>query len=415
MLSLTRRVPAENRMKTYVKTMNDLQDKPSSRSNSFLNDITNNGQNSSSNTLASIRSKLDKFSRTAKIELRNSKSRNESRGSFRGNFSKNDHNRSPVAKTLKAYQKEDKSPMRFRDDLNSYQKLIDFSKNGKVSEKHDPAITKAFSNKIIESYLLDADKASDYIFKKEIGHGAYAKVKSAIHNSSKQEFAIKIYEKSKLSDIHRKNNVRREISLLKNMSHPNIMKLYRAFEDFSNIYLVQELIKGRSLLAYIKSDCKRRISEVEAREIISPIVSAIHYFHSIKIIHRDLKLDNILLDESSQKKIPKIIDFGFAIQMGSNKKLNIFCGTPSYMAPEIIAKREYHGEAADIWALGIIIYYLLNGDFPFKGSNERELFRKISNGNFNMPNNFSKRASEVISKILKVAPNERITIRNVIC
>lgn len=181
----------------------------------------------------------------------------------------------------------------------------------------------------------------------------------------------------------------------------------------TQIYLVQEYIKGRSLMSYVKADPKRRLSEIEARELMSQITSALYYIHSVKIIHRDLKLDNILIEETNGKKIPKIIDFGFAIQVGSNKKLNIFCGTPSYMAPEIIAKREYYGETADIWALGVILFYMLNGDFPFKGSSERELFRKISSGTFLMPSHFSKKASELISRMLKVTAHERMTTRGV--
>lgn len=125
-----------------------------------------------------------------------------------------------------------------------------------------------------------------------------------------------------------------------------------------------EYIGHTSLHAYLKSKINRRLEEKEAKYLFIQIVKGIDYCHYKNIVHRDIKLENILLDENHNIKI---IDFGFSIIIPNYKKLNIFCGTPSYMAPEIVNKIMYSGNSADVWALGILLYVMLNGKFPFKG------------------------------------------------
>ena len=127
-----------------------------------------------------------------------------------------------------------------------------------------------------------------------------------------------------------------------------------------------ELIEGLSLLSYIKSKESKKIEEYEAKKIFEQIIRGIHYCHTKSIYHRDIKLENIII--CSDKRTIKIIDFGFATYAPKNKYLNFFCGTPSYMAPEICSKREYLGQGVDIWSCGILLYALLCGHFPFKGS-----------------------------------------------
>ena len=127
-----------------------------------------------------------------------------------------------------------------------------------------------------------------------------------------------------------------------------------------------ELIEGLSLLSYIKNKENRRLEELEAKKIYQQLINGIHYSHSKNIYHRDIKLENIIICDN-QHNI-KIIDFGFATFAPKDKYLNFFCGTPSYMAPEICSKKEYLGQGVDIWSSGILLYALISGHFPFKGS-----------------------------------------------
>ena len=165
-----------------------------------------------------------------------------------------------------------------------------------------------------------------------------------------------------------------------------------------------ELVDGVSLLSFLKSKLNRRVEENECRQIFSQIVRAVNYCHSKGICHRDIKLENILVDEWHNVKL---IDFGFAASTVSNKLQNFFCGTPSYMPPEIVQKRDYDGLKADIWSLGILFYTLLSGMFPFRATNEKELYSKITKGLFIFPDHMSKLACNLVTKMLHLVSDQR--------
>ena len=135
-----------------------------------------------------------------------------------------------------------------------------------------------------------------------------------------------------------------------------------------------EYVGGGSLHGYLKSKPLRRLEEWDAKRLFKQIVEGISYCHQRCITHRDIKLENLLLDEENNIKI---IDYGFSTCVPNEKKIKIFCGTPSYMAPEIVSKIEYSGPPADIWALGVLLFALLCGKFPFKGQNDKELYSHI--------------------------------------
>jgi serine/threonine protein kinase len=173
-----------------------------------------------------------------------------------------------------------------------------------------------------------------------------------------------------------------------------------------------ELVNGVSLLSFLKSKENRRLEIPECKEVCYQIVNALTHLHEKNIVHRDIKLENILIDES--KKV-KILDFGFGC-ITNNKKLDFFCGTPSYMPPEIVQKKDYIGilfiiyllgEHADIWSLGILFYTLLCGAFPFKAQNEKELYSKIIKGVFIFPEHVPNSACILIRKILHLTPSQR--------
>lgn len=274
---------------------------------------------------------------------------------------------------------------------NSNTKLDNLIITGKENAKEE-----SFDGKI-ESYTLG----------KEIGHGSYAVVKRGEHHGNQdKEYAIKMYDKKKSFTARKKRGVMHEIQILKSLENVNIVKFYESIEDSNYLYLVFEYVKGGSLFDYLNSKPGKKVNEKEARRIFSQIVKAIQYCHHKNVVHRDLKLDNILLDEN---KNMKIIDFGFAVVVNTVCKLNLFCGTSLYMAPEIINRQDYWGPPVDIWSLGVILYTMLSGRFPFRGSNDMELYKSISRGTYINPVGTSLSAQELIAKLLCSNPAKRPT------
>ena len=255
------------------------------------------------------------------------------------------------------------------------------------------------------------EKEKPYVLGKQIGQGAYAVVKEGINKTNNCKVAIKVYEKYKLLDAQRKKCVTREVAILKKISHPNIVHFYEVVDNPKQMYLVFELIKGKSLCSYVRSKDGKKLDDKEARNVFTQVVSGIEYCHSLGILHRDVKLDNILIDESHNVKV---IDFGFATIEQPNTQLKSFCGTPSYMAPEIVLKKPYNGKPADVWALGILLYALVTGKFPFKGISDKDLYRKIAKGVFTFPNGVSVQAKELIEKMLRVDPTKRPNCKEIL-
>jgi len=204
-------------------------------------------------------------------------------------------------------------------------------------------------------------RMDDYTVGKEIGKGAYAIVKSAIHKLSNKKTAIKIYEKYKLLDPQRKSNFKKEIDILKKIDHTNIIKLYEVIDTSKQLLIIMELATGISLLNYLKAKPNRRMDEIETKEIFYQIIKGIAYLHSKNIVHRDVKLENIIIDNT----YVKIIDFGFATFHQTNKLLNFFCGTPSYMPPEIIQKKGIFRSSRRCLELRNFIVYIIMWSIPF--------------------------------------------------
>lgn len=166
-----------------------------------------------------------------------------------------------------------------------------------------------------------------------------------------------------------------------------------------------ELVNGVSLLSYLKSKPDRRAGQENAVKIFKQLVQAVEYCHEKNICHRDIKLENIIVDDELNLRL---IDFGFAAVISKTKLLNFFCGTPSYMPPEIVQKKEYIGFNSDVWCLGILLFTLLCGSFPFRGSNEKELYSKIITGEFVKPDYLSEIECDLLDKLLQVNPESRL-------
>lgn len=243
-----------------------------------------------------------------------------------------------------------------------------------------------------------------------IGRGAYSIVKSGVHKENNKRVAIKIYEKFKIACTQRKCCVNREISLLKRLHHPNIVKLYETIDTKKQLFLIMEYVRGKSLLNYIRLKKDRKLEERDCIRIYRQLLQGIAYCHENNVSHRDIKMENVLLDEGLNVKI---IDFGFSFCSSPNQRLKVFCGTPSYMAPEIVSKKPYLGAPADMWSMGVLLYVMLCGMFPFRGNTELDLYRCISKGLYSIPSDVSIRAKQIIGKLLNLTPERRPTAAEV--
>ncbi|EPB82510.1 CAMK/CAMKL protein kinase [Mucor circinelloides 1006PhL] len=241
-----------------------------------------------------------------------------------------------------------------------------------------------------------------YTLGETIGRGSYGKVKLGVHQLTCRLVAIK-----KISKKHAPL-MAREIHHHRQLHHPNIVSLYEILSTETNIFIVSEHCPHGDLFDALAK--RGRFSEPQTRKWFLQLIDAIQYCHSLGIIHRDLKLENILIDQDDNVKI---CDFGFARQTDKNQLLKTFCGSLAYSAPEVIQRQNYSGPATDIWSLGVILYTLLAGELPFDDDSESELQRKVVMMDYFMPSYFSADAADLIQKILKLDPYERYTIAKI--
>lgn len=249
---------------------------------------------------------------------------------------------------------------------------------------------------------ITVESIDTYELGKILGKGAYATVRLCTHITELKKYAIKSYDKHKLKEPHRRKNIRREIQIMKILEHPNIVKMHEAIKSPKHVHIVQEYFSGYSLGSYLKSRVSKRLGEQDARKVFIQLVSTLQYLHGLNIAHRDIKLDNILIDS---KLNVKLIDFGFSTI--DDPKSKVFCGTPSYMASEIVNRKEYSPIHADIWALGVVLFIILSGTFPFRAASDKDLYMKISDGLKEIPDSVPSPAKRLISKMLQKTPSKR--------
>lgn len=249
-----------------------------------------------------------------------------------------------------------------------------------------------------------------YELGRELGHGTFAKVYHARNLQSGKNVAMKIVSKEKVIKVGMTEQVKREISVMKMVRHNNIVNLDEVMASKSKIYFAMELVRGGELFSKI---AKGRIKEDEARHYFYQLISAIDFCHSRGVYHRDLKPENLLLDEQGNLKVT---DFGlsaFSDHIRQDGLLHTSCGTPSYVAPEVIGRKGYDGAKADIWSCGVILYVLLAGFLPFQEKNIALLYRKIHRGDFRCPPWISSDARRLIIKILDPNSSSRISISEI--
>ncbi|OWK51026.1 MAP/microtubule affinity-regulating kinase 4, partial [Lonchura striata] len=192
---------------------------------------------------------------------------------------------------------------------------------------------------------------------------------------------------------------------MKGLNHPNIVKLFEVIETEKTLYLVMEYASAGEVFDYLVSH--GRMKEKEARAKFRQIVSAVHYCHQKNIVHRDLKAENLLLDADANIKIA---DFGFSNEFSRGSKLDTFCGSPPYAAPELFQGKKYDGPEVDIWSLGVILYTLVSGSLPFDGHNLKELRERVLRGKYRVPFYMSTDCENILRRFLVLNPAKRCTL-----
>ncbi|CAD5226416.1 unnamed protein product [Bursaphelenchus okinawaensis] len=257
------------------------------------------------------------------------------------------------------------------------------------------------------SRAADEPHIGRYRLLKTIGKGNFAKVKLARHIPTGIDVAIKIIDKTALNPSSLQK-LFREVRIMKQLDHPNIVKLYQVMETDQTLYLVMEYASGGEVFDYLVAH--GRMKEKEARAKFRQIVSAVQYLHSKNIIHRDLKAENLLLDADMNIKIA---DFGFSNQFSAGTKLDTFCGSPPYAAPELFQGKKYDGPEVDVWSLGVILYTLVSGSLPFDGQNLKELRERVLRGKYRIPFYMSTDCENLLKKFLVLNPQRRGTLEQI--
>ncbi|VVA38720.1 PREDICTED: CBL-interacting [Prunus dulcis] len=250
-----------------------------------------------------------------------------------------------------------------------------------------------------------ASNIGKYQLGRTIGEGTFAKVKLALDSTNGKYVAIKVLDKHMVMESNLKNQVQREIRTMKLLNHSNIVRIHEVIGTKTKIYIVMEYVSGGQLSD--KMSYAKRFSEGEARKLFQQLIDAVDYCHNKGVYHRDLKPENLLL---CGKGSLKISDFGLSALRKPGDLLSTKCGSPSYVAPELLVNKVYDGAAADVWSCGVILFELLAGNLPFDDSSLMSLYRKICRADYTFPKWFTESQKKLISRILDPNPETRITI-----
>ncbi|XP_052272147.1 MAP/microtubule affinity-regulating kinase 3-like isoform X3 [Dreissena polymorpha] len=253
----------------------------------------------------------------------------------------------------------------------------------------------------------DEPHIGKYRLIKTIGKGNFAKVKLAKHVPTGREVAIKIIDKTQLNPSSLQK-LFREVRIMKMLDHPNIVKLFEVIETEKTLYLVMEYASGGEVFDYLVAH--GRMKEKEARAKFRQIISAVQYCHQKNIVHRDLKAENLLLDADMNIKIA---DFGFSNEFVPGNKLDTFCGSPPYAAPELFQGKKYDGPEVDVWSLGVILYTLVSGSLPFDGQNLKELRERVLRGKYRIPFYMSTDCESLLKRFLVLNPTKRASLEQI--
>ncbi|XP_064476378.1 serine/threonine-protein kinase PLK1-like [Ornithodoros turicata] len=288
--------------------------------------------------------------------------------------------------------------------------LVEFSASpGRRRSESDKKA--ASNNNTIEvpEYIVDPGTKITYLKGKFLGKGGFARVHELTDLTTNRVYAGKIIPRSRLNRPHQKEKIDREIDLHRPLAHKNIVRFHDFFGDVDNVYIILECCSRKSLVHVLKQ--RNTLTEPETRYFMQQLAEGVEHIHSQGIVHRDLKLGNMLLSEDMQLKIA---DFGLATRISPDgPKKYAVCGTPNYIAPEVL-KMQGHGFAADIWAMGCIMYAMLVGTPPFETATLGETYQRITQNLYSIPAQVSATARDLISSMLRSDPSERPTVTQIL-
>ena len=242
-----------------------------------------------------------------------------------------------------------------------------------------------------------------------VGEGGFCKVRLGVHQVTGAKTAVKLVDKAKLTEENDRRRVGREIRVLKRLAHEHVIRVFDVVDSPKIVYVVMEYADGGSLLDYVRR--RKKLAEPEAARFFHQMCRGLDYCHRNGVVHRDVKLENVLLDAGENVKL---IDFGLSavFSPGDGKKLKVHCGSPSYAAPEIVARRAYDGPPVDVWSAGVVLFAMVAGYLPFHahGGNKQELCAKIQRGAFVVPDAATEDFRALIKTVLRVDPDRRATL-----
>lgn len=304
----------------------------------------------------------------------------------------------------KFIKKKSKSEMSPAVDINLNEQIL----------KDRETLIKAIKESFDDKNEPPQTTLSYYKFVKKIGKGAFGTVTLGIHKLTGKHVAIKTIEKSLMKDDFSRRKVFQEVYIMKKIKHTNVIRLLEVFESQKHLLMVMEYAGGGDLLHYIKT--RGRMEEQDAKYLFKQISFGLGNIHCRSVIHRDIKLDNILLDINEGVKI---CDFGVSKIVKKDQIVKEQCGTPAYIAPEIIIDKGYQGYHADIWSLGVLLYAMVTGTVPFKAQNMPELHKLIKKAEFDFPEfkngeQLSDEVKELIRGMIKLEPTARLTIPQIL-
>ena len=260
--------------------------------------------------------------------------------------------------------------------------------------------------------LESEPKISDFTILKELGAGSYGRVILVQHKITQAKYAIKCIDKRNKLKKKKKPYFRREIEIMYRVHHPNVVKLFGHFEDNKYCYFIMEYIPGGNVYNLVPKNGVRTVPIQTIASIMKDVISAVYFLHHMSppIIHRDIKPENVVLDQNMKAKLT---DFGWSNYMQGDMKRTTVCGTPVYLAPEIINNRG-HDEKVDIWCIGVLLFELLTGISPFQGFDVQSIKYNINRLNIAWQKNMDRDAVDLIKRILKYNPEERISLENML-
>ena len=247
-----------------------------------------------------------------------------------------------------------------------------------------------------------------YLYGRQIGHGAFGKVNLALHIASGRLVAIKTFAKKHLKTKYSRHKIKNEINILSKLRHPFINQILDSFETEKHVFIIMEYVCG-DLLGFIRK--RGKLSESISKLVFKQVIEGLKYIHKKKIVHRDIKLDNILIDLTNTVKI---CDFGVSKKISIGDMMFDHCGTPAYIAPEIFGNKGYEGYQCDIWSAGVTLYYMLSGIQPFRANSIKDMEKIVLKGKFDEIEDVSKEANDLIKEMLQIDPKKRITIDNIL-